>query len=281
MTTDERTPTSVIEPPSGWAIPNFKDVWQYRDLLGLLIWRDISARYRQSVVGIGWAIIRPALTTLIFTVIFGNLAEMPSGKAPYMLFSFCAIMPWSYFASALNGSTASLVGSTNLLTKVYFPRVILPISAIVIGLVDLAVQFAMLIPLMLYFGVTFSWTLITLPFFILLAMISAFTAGIWLTVLNVKYRDVGHAIPFVVSMWMYSSSVVIPSSLVRDGYSQFWPYYAMNPMVGVIDGFRWAIYGEIAPDWIMMGCSMCAVAVVLFFGLLYFRKMETTFADII
>ena len=247
------------------------------------MWRDISARYRQSIVGLGWAIIKPVMTMLIFTFVFGTVAKLDSGDAPYALFCFAAILPWGYFSGALSGSTNSLVTGRGLLTKVYFPRVILPLTAVVTGMVDLLIQFVLLAGLMVYYQVVPTAAILMLPLFLLLAVITAFTGGLWLTVLNVKYRDVGHAVPFMVQSWMWLSPVVYQSQEIRNSETlgHLWSLYALNPLVSVIDGFRWSIFGAEMPDWNMMMISTALVFVLLFLGLIYFRKMESTFADVI
>lgn len=278
MNENDSNSVRVIKPPAGLSLPDFREIWNYRDLLWLLVWRDISARYRQSVVGIGWAIIRPVFTTIIFTVVFGRVLQVDSGAAPYALFCICGIIPWSYFSTALSSSTGSLVGGRNLLTKVHFPRIILPISSIVVALIDILIQLFLLVPMLLYFQVMPKWTILTLPLFILMAMLSSFTVGIWLTCLNVKYRDVGQVVPFLISSWMWITPVVYVSSVIPTKY---WPIYALNPMVSVIDGFRWAVYGGTFPDLTMMSISLAIISILLFSGLIYFRKMESTFADVI
>jgi lipopolysaccharide transport system permease protein len=271
-------PVTVIEPSSGWLSLNLADVWRYRDLLLLLIWRDISARYRQSVVGYGWAIIRPVLSMIIFTFVFGRVAGIQTGSVPYALFAFTGLLPWMYFSGAIASSTASVVGGGALLKKVYFPRLILPVVGVVAGLVDLLIQSLVLIVLLFWYRVSPGPQIVFAPLFLLSAAVTSLALGLWLTALNVKYRDIGQAMPFLVQIWMWMSPVVYPGSRVPEAWQAF---YAMNPMVGVIEGFRWSIIGSEPPDWTMVSISFGAVIVLLVTGLFYFRKTETTFADII
>ncbi len=271
-------PITVIEPPRSWLSLNLGEVWRYRDLLSLLVWRDLSSRYRQSVLGVGWAVVRPVLSVLVFTVIFGMVAKLPSDGVPYPLFSFAAMMPWLYFTGALGSATNSVVGGQGLLTKVYFPRLVLPLSGVMVGLVDFVIQFALLVPLMLWYGVLPGWTMLLVPLFVLECMMVSLAFGLWLTALNVKYRDITHLVPFVLQIWMYLTPIVYASSMIPEAWR---PLYALNPMVGVIEGFRWAVLGQAPPDWTMFAISTAAVLVILVSGLYYFRKVEVTFADII
>lgn len=269
---------TVIEPPGRWISLNLREVWRYRDLLSMLVWRDFSSRYRQSLLGVGWAIVRPVFSVVVFTVIFGTVAKLPSDGIPYPLFSFAAMMPWLYFSQALASATNSLVGGSALVTKVYFPRLILPFSSVISGLVDFAIQLALLLPLMYWYGVAPTWTILLVPLFVLQCMIVAMAAGLWLTALNVKYRDFGHLVPFVTQIWMYLSPIVYSSSLIPERWR---PVYSLNPLVGVIDGFRWAMLGQGQPDWTMLAVSFSVVMAMFISGLYYFRRVEQTFADII
>jgi lipopolysaccharide transport system permease protein len=244
----------------------------------LLIWRDIASRYRQSVVGYGWAVIKPVLSMLIFTFIFGHVAKIPSDGSPYPLFAFTAILPWLYFSGALTNSTSSLVSGSALLKKVYFPRLILPLTSVVGGLVELAIQLVVLAGIMWWCKFAPSSQIIFAPLFVLFATAAAFAFGVWLTAMNVKYRDVGQAIPFITQAWMWLSPIVYSSHQVPEHLR---PIYGLNPLVGVIEGFRWSVLGTITPDWTMIGVSICVVAVTLVSGLFYFRRLEATFADII
>jgi len=269
---------SVIEPTTGRVRLNLDEIWRYRDLLILLIWRDVSARYRQSVVGYGWAVIRPVLSMVIFTVIFGGFARLPSDGAPYAIFSFAALMPWMYFSGALSSVTNSVVGSGSMLTKVYFPRLILPLTGVVVGLAELIIQGVILGLLMAWYHVAPGWQLALIPVWVLMCVITALAFGLWLTALNVKYRDVGMAVPFLLQAWMYMCPIIYPSSVVPEKWRIV---YGLNPMAGVIEGFRWSILGAVAPDWKMMIASFAVVSAIFVAGLYYFRKVETTFADVI
>ena len=268
----------VIEPPRGWLSLNLAEVWRYRDLLAMLVWRDFSTRYRQSILGAGWAIVRPVLSVVVFTVIFGMIAKLPSDGIPYPLFSFAAMMPWLYFSTALANATNSVVAAQNLLTKVYFPRLVLPLASIASGLGDFAIQFVVLIGLMCWYRVAPSWTVLLVPLFILECMVVSLALGLWLTALNVKYRDIGQVVPFVIQIWMYLTPIVYSSSMVP---ARFRVLYSLNPLVGVVDGYRWAALGQTAPDWNMMAISSVMVLVLFVSGLFYFRRVEQTFADII
>jgi|SRR5208282_195694 len=284
MTTDikdaffSHTHRTVIEPPKGWLSPNLREVWAYRELLGMLAWRDVSVRYKQTVVGIGWAIIQPVMTMVIFTIIFGKFAKLPSDGIPYPLFSFCALLPWNYFSQSLSSSSDSLVGASNLITKVYFPRLVIPLSRVFAGIVDFAISFVILLCLMVWYGTFPGLRIFALPFFIFVAMITAFGVGLWLTALNVKYRDVRFVVPFLVQFWLYASPVAYSTSLIPDKWRWL---YGLNPMAGVIEGFRWALLGKAGPDFGMMTISLTIVIAILVSGLYYFKKMEQTFADVV
>jgi len=269
---------TLIKPSSGWRSFDFREIWAYRDLLGLLAWRDISVRYKQSVAGFGWAVFQPLMTMVIFTIIFGKFAGLPSDGLPYPIFAYCALLPWNYFSQSLSGSSDSLVGSSYLITKVYFPRLILPLSRVTSGLVDFAVAFVILLAMMAWYRIAPTAGILLLPVFMLVAMVTALGAGLWLTALNVKYRDVKFVVPFLTQFWMYASPVAYSTSLVPERWRFL---YGLNPMAGVIEGFRWALLGKSAPDFSMMVISLAAVCLILFTGLLYFKRMEKSFADIV
>jgi lipopolysaccharide transport system permease protein len=269
---------TVIEPPSGWPALNLAEVWRYRDLLFMLVWRDISANYRQSVVGFGWALFKPVFSMIVFTLVFGRVAKLPSDGVPYPIFCYAALLPWMYFATCLAGSTNSVVGGSGLLTKVYFPRLILPLASVLGGLVDFGIQFVLLAVLMLAFGVLPGWGILLVPGFVLLCVVTALSVGLWLTALNVKYRDVGHLVPFLSQMWMWLTPIVYPSRMVPERLRLL---YGLNPMAGVVEGFRWALLGTPPPDWAMMAVSFAVVTALLLSGLYYFRRTEATFADVI
>ena len=275
----DSTPTLVIGPARVWSSDELRELWSYRELLYLLVWRDVKVRYKQTVFGAGWAILQPLMTMVVFTVIFGGFAKIEApGGLPYPIFSFAALLPWGYFSQAITRSSASLVGSANLVSKVYFPRLIIPIAAAIAPAVDFAVASIVLLGMMAWYGIAPGWGALLLPAFLLLAFLTALSIGLWLTALNVKYRDVGHTIPFLVQIWMYASPVAYPIDLVPE---QWRLLYSLNPMVGVIEGFRWGLLGRTAPDFQIMGVSLAAVVVLLVGGVAYFRRTERVFADVI
>ena len=243
------TPSDVIESSRGFFDLALRAVWQYRELLYFLVWRDVKVRYKQTVIGASWAILQPLMTMVIFTVIFGHFARLPTDGLPYPVFAYTALLPWMYFAQAIERSGISLVGDTNLIKKVYFPRLILPLSAVMTPLVDFAIAFILLLGLMAWFGITPTWGLLILPLFMVFALLTALAVSLLLAPLNVRYRDVGHAIPFLIQVWMYASPVVYSVTLIPE---QWRPLYRLNPMVGVIEGFRWALLGKASPDFKVM-----------------------------
>jgi lipopolysaccharide transport system permease protein len=271
-------PLTIYEPSRGWIALNLRELWNYRELLVFLTWRDIKVRYAQAALGATWAILQPLLTMVIFSVIFGNLAKLPSDGIPYPVFSYVALLPWQLFAGALQRAGTSLVGNANLLTKVYFPRLVIPLSAVAAGLVDFALSFIVLLGLMLFYHIELTWAILALPFLILLALLTAFAVGVWLSALNVQYRDVQHMIPFIVQAWMYASPVAYSAGLIPSGNWRI--LYGLNPMAGVIQGFRWALLGAAPPDELMI-VSIVIVIILLVSGLYYFKRMEKTFADVV
>lgn len=271
-------PTSVYEPTRGWLSLRLNELWNYRELLYFLTWRDIKIRYKQTVLGVAWAVLQPLITVGIFSVIFGLLAKMPSDGIPYPVFSFAALLPWSLFSGALQRAGTSLVANSNLITKVYFPRLVIPISAVLAGVVDFAISFFVLIGMIIIYKIKISWLIITIPCFMLLAIFTALAVSLWLSALNVQYRDVQHLIPFLIQAWMYASPVAYSTELIPTGPWQI--IYGINPMAGVIQGFRWAILGASPPDELLI-VSVIVVVFLLISGLYYFRRMERTFADVI
>jgi lipopolysaccharide transport system permease protein len=267
-----------IEPSRGWVSVKLSELWTYRELLYFLVWRDVKVRYKQTVIGIGWTILQPLTTMLIFTMIFGNFAKVPSDGVPYPVFVYTALLPWNLFAGALNRCTVSLVGNANLITKVYFPRLIVPASAVISGIIDFAIAFVFLLGMMLWFNIVPTWDAIALPIFLLLTLITALAVGLWLSALNVRYRDVGHTIPFLIQVWMFLSPVAYPASLVPEKWRLL---YSLNPMAGVIEGFRWALVGKESPAFELIAISTGIVVALLLGGLVYFKRMERTFADVI
>jgi len=272
-------PVLILEP--GRAEKNYwRDLWRYRELFLILAWRDISVRYKQTIIGVAWAIIRPFLTMVVFSIIFGGLARLPSdGDAPYPLLVFAAMLPWSLFATALGEASNSLIGSANLISKVYFPRLIIPTATVVTAFVDFLISFVILVGMMVYYRYAPGWNILLLPLFILLALLASLGPGLWITALNVKYRDFRYVIPFVVQFGLYVSPVGFSSSVIPQ---QWRLLYNLNPMVSVIDGFRWCILGGDSPlYWPGFALGLGVVAFFLWLGISRFRKMEKTFADII
>jgi lipopolysaccharide transport system permease protein len=269
---------NVIRPTSGWARLKLYDLWRYRALLYFLTWRDIKVRYKQTALGASWAILQPALTMIIFTVIFGHFAKIPSDGSPYPIFAYAALLPWTLFAYALVQSSSSLVENANLISKVYFPRLVVPIAASLAGLIDFALAFLLLIGLMAFYGINPTVSLLLLPLFVILAMTSALAVGIWLSALNVQYRDVRYVVPFLTQVWLYATPVAYPASIV---HGHFRVILAVNPMTGVVEGFRWAILGSSGVDIVSIFISSCVAVIAFVAGLFYFRRVEQRFADLV
>lgn len=270
-------PVLTIQPRRRLLDPDLKAVWRYRELLYFLVWRELKVRYRQTLLGAAWAMLQPFLTMVVFTMVFGHFAAVPSDGLPYPIFAYTALVAWAYFSQALLRAGASVVGDANLIRKVYFPRVILPIAAVLSPLVDFAAALVVLLAMMAWFGIAPGSSLLALPVFLLLAMLTALAVGLWLAALNVRYRDVGHAIPFLANLWLYASPLAYPVSLVPERWRLL---YSLNPMAGVIEGFRWALLGNAAPDVGVIATSASAVIVLLAGGLLFFARVERTFADV-
>ncbi len=272
-------PILIYEPvKSGLRTVNWRELWEYRELLYFLTWRDIKIRYKQAALGVAWAVLQPLFTMVVFSVIFGSFAKLPSDGIPYPVFSYVALLPWQFFSGSLSRAGTSLVANSNLLTKIYFPRLVIPLSAVGAGLVDFAISFVVLLGLMLFYGIAPTWAIVTLPLFILLAALTALAVGLWLSALNVQYRDVQHLIPFIIQAWMYASPVAYSATLVPAGLLR--TLYGLNPMAGVIQGFRWALLGGSPPDALLL-VSTLVVILLLVTGLAYFRRMEESFADIV
>ncbi len=271
-------PTIVIRPSKGWIALKLGDLWEYRELLYFLVWRDIKVRYKQTALGATWAVIQPFFSMVVFSIFFGKLAKMPSDGIPYPIFSYAALVPWTYFAGALSQSANSLVDSANLIRKVYFPRLTIPLANSLAGLVDFTIAFVVLLGLMFWYGITPTWRIIWLPAFLLLALVTALAVGLWLSVLNVEYRDVKYTIPFLTQFWMFATPVVYPSSLLKEPWRTV---YGLNPMVGVVEGFRWALLNTKTAPGPMIAVSATAALVLLVGGAFYFRRMEKTFADVV
>ena len=276
----ERAPLQslLIRPPSGWASLGLRELWEYRELLYFLVWRDVKVRYKQTALGAAWAIIQPFFMMVVFSLFFGRLGGIPSDGIPYPVFVYCALLPWQLFAHALSESSNSLVGNQNLITKVYFPRLVVPISAVLGGLVDFAIAFVILVGMMAYFGIAPTVMIVTLPLFLLLAVATALGVGLWLSALNVQYRDVRYTINFLTQFWLFATPVAYPSSLVPEGWRWL---FGLNPMAGVVEGFRWALLGKADAPGPLLAVSVGVVILILISGLYYFRRMEDTFADVV
>ena len=274
-------PHYVIEKQRGIKLLNIKELVRYKDLLYFLVKRDITVLYKQTVLGFLWAIINPVMQMLIFSFIFGSLVEMPSDGIPYPIFSYAAILPWTYFSQSLSGATNSLVQSAGIFTKVYFPRVFIPLTPVLSKLVDFAISFLVIIVMMIYFGITPNINLIFLPFLILLMILTASGIGMWLSSLAVQYRDVKFALPFISTLLMYAAPVVFPASLILEKGKVFYLLYGLYPMTGVIEGFRSSLLGVNPMPWDLIGMGTISSVVIFFGGLIYFRKMERIFADVV
>lgn len=270
-------PTLIIEPRKRLFQLDLHTLWEYRELLYFLVWRDVKVRYKQATIGAAWAVLQPLGTMLVFVVVFSYFAKMPSDGVPYPVFAFTALLPWTYFATAVSQAGGSLISEAQLLKKIYFPRLIVPIAAAVVPMIDFAVSFVILLGLMLWYGITPSLAVLMLPVFLALSVMTALAVGLVLSALNVQYRDVKYTIPFLVQFWMFASPVIYPVSLVPEPWRWF---YGLNPMVGVIEGFRWVLLGTPSPDFVVMGITALVVAGLLFGGMVFFRNMERRFADV-
>lgn len=268
--------TLRIEPSRGWVSLKLGELWEYRELLLFLVWRDIKVRYKQTVLGAAWAVLQPLLTMLVFSVFFGRLAKVPSDGIPYPIFAYAALVPWTFFAQGLTQSSDSLVGSANLIRKVYFPRLVIPMSSILAGVVDFSIAFSVLLVLMFYYGIAPTAQIVWLPLLLLLALTTSLGVGLWLSAMNVKFRDVKYTVPFVAQFWMFATPIAYPSSMLSEPWRTV---YGINPMAGVVEGFRWALLGSGTAPGPMLLVSACVSLSVLIGGAFYFRRMEKTFAD--
>lgn len=269
----------VIKPRKGFIRPiDFKELWQYRELFWFLALRDVLVRYKQTVIGVAWALIQPVLSMVVFSVIFGGLAKLPSDGVPYPILTFTALLPWQFFSNSMRTAGQSVVSNATIITKIYFPRLIIPASAVISGVIDFGISFVVLIGLMLWYKIMPTINIIYLPIFLLLAFITALSIGLWLSALTVEFRDVAYIIPFLIMAGQYVSPVAYASSIVPGKWRLL---YSLNPMTGVIDGFRWSILGTASPNWESVVISSISVVILFILGLLYFNKMEKTFADII
>lgn len=271
-------PEILIEPSRGWQALGLKELWEFRELFYFLAWRDIKVRYKQTALGASWAILQPLLSMLIFTLIFGILAKIPSDGLPYPLFVYSALLPWQLFVYALTQSSNSLIENARLISKVYFPRLVVPLASVVAGVVDFFIAFSILILLMFYYGVVPTWGVLALPFFLILALGAAMSVGLWMSALNVKYRDVRYTVPFLAQAWMFATPIVYPSSMIPEAWRWL---YGLNPMAGVVEGFRWALLGTEILHLPLILVSTGVVVIGLVGGLYYFKRMEKMFADLV
>jgi lipopolysaccharide transport system permease protein len=276
MENSARERKTVIKPTSGWAALNLRDMWLYRELVFFMTWRDLKVRYKQTLLGVGWAILQPFLTMVVFSIFFGNLAKVPSDGVPYPIFSYTALIPWTLFSKALQDASRSLVANSHMITKIYFPRMILPISSVLAGVADFLIAFIVLLGMMFYYKIAPTTNVWALPLFLLLALITAVGVGLWLSALNVLYRDINYILPFLTQFWMYLTPIAYPSSMVPE---QWQAVYALNPMTGVVEGFRWALLGTGQPPGVMTLVSAGVAVVLLISGMFYFKRMERLFAD--
>jgi lipopolysaccharide transport system permease protein len=279
MITRTQTPVTYLKPPRGWAALNLRDLWLYRELVYFMTWRDLKVRYKQTLLGAFWAVLRPVLSMVVFSIFFGGLAKMPSDGVPYPIFSFTALLPWELFSTALSVASRSLVQNSHMITKVYFPRVILPLSSILAGLVDFGIAFLVLLGMMVFYKVTPTPAVWALPLFLILALITALGIGLWLSALNVLYRDVGYITPFLTQFWLFITPITYPASMIPEKWRII---YGLNPMTGVVEGFRWALLGvQASAPGPMLWVSVGVAIILLVSGMFYFRRMERLFADMV
>ena len=271
-------PVTVLRPSRGWVSPGLRELWEHRELLYFLVWRDVKVRYKQTVLGAAWAILQPVATMVVFSLFFGRLAKVPSDGVPYPVFSLAGLVPWTFFSQGLVQAANSLVGSQNLLTKVYFPRLAIPTAAVLAGAVDLTLSLPVLLAVMAFHGILPSARILWLPLFLALAFAAAVGAGLWLSALNVQYRDVRYVLPFLVQLWLLATPIAYPSSLLGEPWRTV---YGINPMAGVVEGFRWALLGSGGAPLPLLAASAASALVLLASGVFYFRRMERTFADVV
>lgn len=274
----QETPVVRIRPPRGWAVPDLRELWEYRELLYFLVWRDLKVRYKQTVLGVSWIVVQPLATTLLFSIVFGNLAKIPSENLPYAIFYMAGLVPWNYFAGAFSRGSTSLVGSAGLISRIYFPRLIIPVASMMSGLVDQFIVFLVLLGMMLFFGITPTLAMVTLPVFVLLAIGTALGVSLWLSALHVQYRDIGYLIPFISQFWMFATPIVYPTSLIP---AQWRLIYSLNPMTGVVEGFRWALFGTGEGPGLELAITTVMVLIILVSGVFFFKQKEDTFADVV
>jgi lipopolysaccharide transport system permease protein len=275
---ESNLPVVRIRPSNGWVSLKLRDLWEYRELLYFLIWRDIKVRYKQTALGASWAILQPVMTMVVFSLFFGKLGKIPSDGIPYPIFSFAALVPWTFFANGLTQGSNSMVASAALITKIYFPRLSIPVAAVASGIVDFILAFCVLLIMMAYYHIFPGVNIVWLPAFLLLALVTSLGVSLWLSALNVEYRDIKYVVPFLTQFWLFATPIAYPSSLLREPWHTL---YAINPMVGVIEGFRWALLGAGTRPGAMIAVSSITAVAILFGGAFYFRRMEKTFADIV
>ncbi len=275
--TNDSALVTVIEPSKGWVPLKLGELWAYRELLYFFVWRDIKIRYKQTILGAAWAIIQPVFTMVIFSLFFGRLAKIPSDGVPYPIFSYAALVPWTFFANALTQASNSLVTNANMVKKIYFPRLAVPVATVFAGVVDFALAFVVLLGMMLFYGFAPTLNVVWLPLFLLLALVTSLGVGLWLSAMNVQFRDVRYVVPFLAQAWLFATPIAYPSSLLSEPWRTL---YGLNPMVGVVEGFRWALLGtDTAPGPIIIVSSVAALG-LLISGAYYFRRMDKTFADV-
>jgi homopolymeric O-antigen transport system permease protein len=267
-----------IESKKNWVALNLRELWEFRELFYFLVWRDVKVRYKQTVIGVAWSVIQPLVTMVVFTVIFSKIANVPSDGLPYPIFAFTALLPWTYFSQAISRSSGSLVGSAGMIKKVYFPRLIIPISAAITPLFDFALSFAVLVGMMAWYKITPTWGVLLLPLLMIWAFTTALAVGIFTSAVHVRYRDVGYAIPFLMQIWMFMSPIFYSVNMIP---AQWRSLYSLNPMVGIIEGFRWALLGKNSPDLYLVLLSAMVVSIILFGGVVYFKRVERLFADVV
>lgn len=267
-----------LQRSSGWVPLNLRDLWEHRELLYFFVWSDLKLRYKQTVLGASWAILQPLMTMIIFSIFFGKLARLPADGVPYPIFAYTALVPWTYFANSMNLSSASLIRYERVITKVYFPRLIVPLAAVLAGLVDLGAAFLLLIGMLIFYGFVPTVAILALPLYVLLAATTAFAVSLWLSALNVQYRDVRYTLVFITQLWLFMTPIVYSTTMVPERWR---PLYGLNPMAGVVEGFRWSLLGTSHGPGPMLFVSVAMVVLLLVGGLFYFRRMERTFADVV
>jgi lipopolysaccharide transport system permease protein len=269
----------IIEPSRGWVSLKIGELWRYRELIYFLTWRDVKVRYKQTVLGVVWSVIQPFLTMVVFSLFFGGLAAIPSDGVPYPIFSYAALVPWTFFSNGLTNSSNSLVGSSNLIKKVYFPRLVIPISSVISGMIDFVPAFLVLLGMMVFYGVVPNRNILWLPFFLLMALVTSLGVGLWLSAMNVQFRDVRYIVPFLTQFWLFATPIAYPSSLIENEMLR--TLYGLNPMTGVVEGFRWALLSTDGLSWEMVAVSSVIALLLLVSGAFYFRRMERSFADVV